>query len=84
MTRHPLSSRTMTVSCNSKLCLGCYHIRHHPGAVVGLERTFFTVSENVGVVEICAVVLFPSISCPISFPFEVTLSLTPGTAGIKK
>ncbi|CAI8051646.1 hypothetical protein GBAR_LOCUS28279 [Geodia barretti] len=45
-------------------------------AVVGLEQTSMSVSEDVGVVELCAVVLFPRISCPISFPFEVRLSTT--------
>ena len=43
-------------------------------AVVGLERTFYQVSEDVGVVEVCAVVYSPSGACPITFPFNVVLS----------
>ena len=52
-----------------------------PGAVVGLERTFITVSEDVGVVELCAIVRSPVITCPIDYPFEVNLSTDDGTAG---
>ena len=50
------------------------------GAVVGLEQTFFRVSGDVGVVELCANVSFPVIDCPIKFPFEVQLSTCDGTA----
>ena len=42
--------------------------------MVGLERTFYRVSESVGVVSVCAVVYSPNISCPIQFPFTVALS----------
>ena len=51
-------------------------------AVVGLERTIFTVQEDVGVVELCAIVYEPSgIDCPIDFPFDVRLSTWDDTAG---
>ena len=52
-------------------------------AVVGLERTFYNVSEDVGVVELCAVVYTPddSFDCPIMFPFEVNLSTEDESAG---
>ena len=43
------------------------------GARVGLEPTFLTVMEDVGVVELCAVVFEPDIGCPIKFPFNVQL-----------
>ena len=43
-------------------------------AVVGLEETFYRVSESVGVVEVCAIVYHPNITCPIQFPFNVNLS----------
>ena len=45
-------------------------------AVVGLEKTFYQVSEDVGVVEVCAIVYSPNanLDCPISFPFNVSLS----------
>ena len=48
---------------------------------MGLERTIFTVSEDVGVVELCARVFEPDIDCPIEFPFNVILSSTDRTAG---
>ena len=50
-------------------------------AVVGLEQTFFRVSEDVVVVELCAVVSSPDIDCPIAFPFEIILSTLDGSAG---
>ena len=49
---------------------------------MGLERTFYSVSEGVGVVELCAVVYEPNITCPIEFPFNVSLSTADGTAGL--
>ena len=50
-------------------------------AVIGFERTFITVSEGVGVVELCAVVISPEAACPIDFPFEIDLSTDDNTAG---
>ena len=52
------------------------------GAVVGLEKAIFFVSEDVGVVELCVRVFEPDIECPIEFPFSVILSTADGTAGI--
>ena len=52
-----------------------------PAAVVGLERTFIRVLEDVGVVELCAIVRAPVITCPIDYPFDVRLSTDDGTAG---
>ena len=49
---------------------------------MGLERTFYNVSEGVGVVELCVVVYEPDIICPIEFPFNVRLSTADGTAGM--
>ena len=51
-------------------------------AVVGLERTNFTVFEDVGAVELCARVFEPDTNCPIEFPFDVILSTADRTAGI--
>ena len=50
-------------------------------AVVGLERINQSVSEDVGVVEVCVVVTSPDIQCPIEFPFNVSLSTADGGAG---
>ena len=51
---------------------------------MGLERTFHQVLEDVGVVELCAIVYEPdgTVPCPISFPFNVSLSTFDSTAGI--
>ena len=51
--------------------------------MVGLERTFYQVSEDVGVVEVCAIVYSPVINCPIIFPFDVILRTLDGSAGKK-
>ena len=51
-------------------------------AVVGLERTLYSVSEDVGVVEMCAIVYSPTIACPIAFSFDVSVSTSDNTAGI--
>ena len=51
-------------------------------AVVGLDRILYNVSECVGVVEVCAVVISPDINCPIGFPFIVVIKTRPDTAGI--
>ena len=52
------------------------------GATVGLEQTFFRVGENESYVELCANVLFPEITCPVEFSFNLSLSTADGTAGI--
>ena len=54
------------------------------GATVGLEKTFYRVSEDVGVVEVCAIVYEPNgnLACPISFPFDVSLSTEDDSAGM--
>ena len=49
---------------------------------MGLEKTFYSVSESVGVIEVCAIVYSPTIDCPIAFPFDVSLSTSDNTAGI--
>ena len=49
---------------------------------MGLERTLYSVSEDVGVVEVCAIVYSPTIDCPIIFPFDVSVSTSDNTAGI--
>ena len=51
---------------------------------MGLEKTFYQVTEDVGVVEVCAIVYSPNgnLACPISFPFDVSLSTGDGSAGI--
>ena len=45
---------------------------------MGLEKKIFTVSEGVGVVELCARVFEPDIECPIEFSFNIILSATGG------
>ena len=41
------------------------------------------MSEDEGVVEVCAIVTNPDIMCPTKFPFEVDFSPTDGTAGVR-
>ena len=50
-------------------------------AVVGLEDTFYRVSEGVGFVEVCAIVYHPVFECPIDFSFDVDFSASDGSAG---
>ena len=51
-------------------------------AVVGLEQILFNVSEDAGVVELCAVVYQPAnIECPIAFPFDIHFATSDDTAG---
>ena len=49
---------------------------------MGLEPTNIRVIEDVGQVELCAAVFEPLSDCPITFPFNVSLSTTDGSAGI--
>ena len=53
-------------------------------AVVGLETSVYSVTEDDGVVEVCAVVLSPIMECPIDFAFTVILSTSDDSAGIRK
>ena len=65
------------------MCLCIYSLHTFISeAVVGLERTIHSVSEYVGVLELCAIVYSPSVDCPIEFPFDVSLSTSENTAGI--
>ena len=60
----------------------CYNTyKYYTDAVVGLERTFYQASEDVGVVEVCAIVRNPTIVCPIAFPFNINFSTADTTAG---
>ena len=49
--------------------------------MVGLEKTFYNISESVGMIEVCAIVHSPMVECPIEFPFDVRLTATNGSAG---
>ena len=51
------------------------------GAVISLEQTFFRVSEDVRVVELCANIIFHVIDIPINYPIEIRLSTVDGVAG---
>ena len=51
------------------------------GAVVSLEQTFFRVSEDVGLVELCANIIFHVSDIPINYPIEIRLSTLDGVAG---
>ena len=64
-------------------CLYIHYTFSNAGAVVGLERTIYQVSEDDGVVEVCAVVYSPVIECPIQFSFNLELTTIDGSAGKK-
>ena len=49
--------------------------------MVGLDETFYQVSENENMVNVCATVYHPMIECPIGFSFNVSLTTTNGSAG---
>ena len=68
--------------CNIDFCIEFLKVLFiiFPAAVVGLEETLYHVSEDVGVVEVCAIVYSPNIACPIAFPFNVTLTTANDTA----
>ena len=51
-------------------------------AIVGFQRTIYSVNEGDGAVEICAVVVEPDIDCPIQFDFDVIFETSDGTAGM--
>ena len=50
----------------------------------GVDPTFGEVMETDGFVEICVVVIVPTITCPIEFDFTVSLSTCDGSAGVYK
>ena len=59
------------------MCDEINHLRPYPltpVAVVGLEQTFYSTSDDGGAVEVCIVVYMPDINCPIKFPFNISLS----------
>ena len=51
-------------------------------ATVGLEQTFISVPEEIGIVELCANVSSPIHDCPVSFGFFLNLTTISNTAGI--
>ena len=58
-----------------------YNITTNTVAVVGLQRTFYSVDEDDGSVEVCLSVTRPSIGCPVTYPFDVLLITVADTAG---
>ena len=86
MRTQPLLKRKCIIANSlSHIDTTCVYILFHTftsEAVVGLENTFYEVSEGAGVIEVCAVVYSPSIDCPIVFPFNISLSTINNTAGI--
>ena len=47
--------------------------------MVGVEQTYYTVSEDVGVVELC---IFANSTCSYPGPFNISLSTSAGSAGM--
>ena len=59
----------------------CAQIFSSVDARVGLDKTSYTVDKKKGVVEICAHVFEPDISCPIDFAFFLTFDTINVSAG---
>ena len=54
-----------------------------PDAMIGFKDAQYTVEEgNTPMVNVCAIVQHPQVSCGINFPFSFTLQTSNGTAGI--
>ena len=53
----------------------------YAAAIVGLERMYYEVEEDGGVVEVCVIVSFPDIECPIQFHFSVSITTNHVTTG---
>ena len=72
-----LSESCLTLSCTVvRLCM-----LWHTGAIVGLQATAYTVSEDDDTLTVCAVVTSPDIMCPIQLSFNVTLTVVDDVAG---
>ena len=52
-----------------------------PEAVVGLEKTFYRISEEAVQVEVCAIVYSPALDCPINFAFDIGYYTREDSAG---
>ena len=70
-------------------CVGVQWLFSPTVAVVGLENSVYSVTEDDGVVEVCAVVQSanmesPNMECPIDFAFTVILLTSDDSAGIRK
>ena len=50
--------------------------------MVGFERTVAGVEEDQRMVAVCVRIFQPNINCPVSFPFELIITPSDGTAGI--
>ena len=53
-------------------------------AVVGLEKTFYTVAEENLMIDVCVVVKNPEDEdeeCPVAFFFDLVVSTVNGSAG---
>ena len=49
--------------------------------LISLARTSYTVDEDSGSFAVCVEVSGPNDTCPIGFPFQLSLSPLRGTAG---
>ena len=61
----------------------CSTLYHFIVTVVGLERTFYSVSEDGGAVEVCAPIRIfnANVGCPVPFSFSISFSTSDGSAG---
>ena len=61
-----------------------HNCANNSNVALGAQATTntYSVGEDVELVEVCVVVHTPTISCPIQFPFNVSLNVFTGNAGI--
>ena len=52
-----------------------------PEAVVGLEKTFYRISEEAVQIEVCAIVYSPALDCPFNFAFDIGYYTRDNSAG---
>ena len=48
---------------------------------MGLQRSFYQVDEDDGMVEVCIAVQSPNISCPVTHPFTLVVTTVDLSAG---
>ena len=58
------------------------HLYDITEAEVGFEVTVTGVGEDEGTVAVCVKIFQPRVPCPVSFPFELIIEASDGTAGI--
>ena len=68
---------------DSEIVGRCYNLFVSATAVeVGLDKSSYSVREDVGHVEVCVVVTSPTSGCPVAYNFSVLVVNLAGSAGV--